>query len=130
MSSHTLPLITAALALSLAACSPPTEPADPLQGNAAVDPAADDTMPPPTGATDGALQPEAPAMDDPCDAGAVQPLIGEQATESVVEQARIDADAEIVRTLGPDEIVTMEYRAGRLNVDVDDDGTITGLRCG
>ena len=33
-------------------------------------------------------------------------------------------------TLRPDQAVTMEYRAGRLNIDVDENGVITGFRCG
>jgi hypothetical protein len=121
MHRSTLSLSAAALALALAACTP-QPPAS------AGDPAAD-AMPPATGAVDDALQPAAPGMDS-CDAGAVQSLAGQQATDEVIEQARMDAGAEIVRTLRPGQVVTMEFRAGRLNIDVDDDGTITGLRCG
>lgn len=132
MPSHTLPLFAAALTLALAACSPqPTDPADPPAGVAATDPADDATMPPAAGAADDALQPAAPGgMNDPCDASAVQSLIGQEATEEVVEQARTDAGAETARTLRPGQAVTMEFREGRLNVDVDENGTITSLRCG
>lgn len=131
MSRHTMALLAAALALSFAACSPaPPEPTDPPEDIAAVDPADATTMPPAAGATDDAMQPAGPGLDGHCDADAVQSLVGEQATDEVVEQARTDAGATLVRTLGPDEVVTLEYREGRLNVDVDDDGTITGLRCG
>lgn len=129
MSNPTVPLLAAALAFTLAACSPqPPEPADPPEGVVGVDPA--DTTMPPTADAGEALEPAAPGMVDSCDAGAVQSLIGQEATEAVVEQARIDAGAETARTLRPGEVVTMEYREGRLNVDVDDDGTITSLRCG
>ena len=115
------PLCAAALTLALAACAPGThEEADPAQAN---------TLPPAAGPTDDALTPGM-AGEDPCDADAVQSLIGQQASEEVVEQARIDAGAETVRTLSPGQVVTMEYRQGRLNVDLDDAGTITGLRCG
>ena len=131
MSSHTLPLFAAALTLALAACSPqPTDPADPAQDIAATEPADATAMPPAAGATDDALQPAAPGMSDPCDASAVQSLIGQEATEDVVEQARTDAGAETARTLRPDQAVTMEFREGRLNVDVDENGTVTSLRCG
>lgn len=122
-------LLAAALVLAMAACSPqPPEPEGrELQAQAAADPAAE-AVPPATVAGEG--PPPAGADMDPCDPAAVQALIGEQATDDVIEQARIDAGAEIVRTLRPDQVVTMEYRAGRLNIDVDDAGTITGLRCG
>lgn len=131
MSSPALSLLAAALALSFAACSPqPYDPADPPEGVAAADPADPGTMPPAAGAGDDALQPAATGLDDPCNAGAVQSLVGEQATDAVVEQARIDAGADAARTLSPGQVVTMEYRAGRLNVDIDDNDTITSLRCG
>src|SRR5690606_10540129 len=90
---------------------------------------AEDALPPAAGAVDDALQPAAPGM-DACDADAVQSLVGQQATDEVMEQARVDAGAESVRSLSPGQAVTMEFRAGRLNIDVDDEGTITGLRCG
>lgn len=120
-------LLPAALVLAMAACSaqPPEPEGRELQAQAAADPAA---VPPATVAGDG--PPPAAADMDPCDPTAVQALIGEQATDDVIEQARIDAGADIVRTLRPDQVVTMEYRAGRLNIDVDDAGVITGLRCG
>lgn len=126
----TMPLLGAALALSLAACSPqPADPADSPEGVSATDPADATTMPPAAAGRGDALEP-APAFDDPCNADNVQSLVGQQATEEVVEQARIDAGAQTARTLRPDQAVTMEYREGRLNVDVDENGVITGLRCG
>src|SRR5690625_1813245 len=67
---------------------------------------------------------------DPCNAQAPESLIGEQASEEIVERARTQAGASMVRTLRPDQAVTMEYRAGRLNIDVDENGVITGFRCG
>lgn len=129
MSRSTMILPAAALAMALAACSPqPPAPVDDPRTPMAGDPASD-ALPPAAGAVDGALQPSAPGM-DPCDADQVRSLVGQQATDDVIEQARVDAGAEIVRTLRPDEVVTMEFREGRLNIDVDDAGNITGLRCG
>lgn len=121
-------LPTALLLLAMAACSPePPEPASrDLQTQGTADPAGNAA--PPTSPADDSGPP--PAALDPCDPSGVQALVGEQATDEVIEQARIDAGAQIVRTLRPDQVVTMEYRAGRLNIDVDDTGTITGLRCG
>jgi len=48
----------------------------------------------------------------------------------VVEQARIDAGAREARVLHPGQVVTMEYKEGRLNVDVNDREAVVGLRCG
>jgi hypothetical protein len=69
-------------------------------------------------------------MDRSCNADAARGMIGKTATADVVEQARVAADAEVARTLKPDQMVTMEYHPSRLNIDVDDDNVITNVRCG
>lgn len=117
MSSSTLSVFAAAAALALAACSPQS--ADP----------ADDAASLPSPAQVETPAPAMPAA-DPCDASAVQSFVGQEATEEVVEQARTGAGADSARTLRPGQAVTLEFREGRLNVDVDENGTITGLRCG
>lgn len=65
-----------------------------------------------------------------CDATAVQGLVGEDASEVVVEQARTDAGADSVRTLQPGQAVTLEFNGARLNVEVDEENRIVSLRCG
>lgn len=115
-------LLAVALTLSLAACSP--GPNDAADAPAAPSDAA--TAP----AEPVLVEESAPFGEDPCNADAVQSLIGQEATDTVVEQARIDAGAQVARTLAPGQVVTMEFHEGRLNVDVDEAGTITGLRCG
>lgn len=65
-----------------------------------------------------------------CDAGAAQSFVGKNADAPVVEQARIAAGADVARVLKPGQVVTMEYRDGRLNINVDARNTITGVRCG
>ncbi len=65
-----------------------------------------------------------------CDAVQAQWLVGKTPTEAEVEQARTDAGAQSVRSLKPDQVVTMEFNATRLNLDVDDAGTVVGVRCG
>ncbi len=65
-----------------------------------------------------------------CDAAAVQSAIGQQATPEAIEQARKDAGADTVRTLKPNQPITMEYLQGRLNLVVDDSNTIAEARCG
>lgn len=68
---------------------------------------------------------------DPCNAELAKPgALGKVATPEVVRQARLDARATTARVLKPGQMVTMEFVAGRLNIDVDDADTIVNLRCG
>ena len=93
------------------------DPASPLEPTMAVEP-------PPTpmpGSTDAVEQ---------CDADAARGVIGQQATEEVVEQARQAAGAQLVRTLAPGQMVTMEYHFSRLNLHVDEANVIVDVRCG
>ncbi len=99
------PLSASVLALSMAACATP-----PASGDGAA-----------------ASPPAAAAR---CNADAVQSAVGQQATPEVVEQARVDAGADTVRTLKPNQAITMEYLEGRLNLLVDDSNVVTGARCG
>ena len=71
-----------------------------------------------------------PPMQASCNADASRAAIGRLATPDVVEQARIDAGAREARVLHPGQVVTMEYKEGRLNVDVNEREAIVGLRCG
>jgi hypothetical protein len=72
----------------------------------------------------------APDMARSCNADAAVGAVGKSATPELVEQARRDAGAGIARTLRPGQVVTMEYRGDRLNLDVDDRNVVTGVRCG
>ena len=79
----------------------------------------------------------APPMSDPvpparaqCHADAAQSLVGQPATTQNVELARQRAGAQIARVLKPDQMVTMEFREGRLNVYVDAANVITRIACG
>lgn len=122
------------LALLASACAPAPAP-DAADGIG-------DTAPVATEATDTRLEPpmpvEPPIPRDPgidaamerCDADAARDVVGEVATAEVVERARKAAGAELVRTLKPGQMVTMEYHFSRLNIDVDEDNVITGVRCG
>lgn len=106
-----------------AAASPaspePSAPTPPAQG--------DDLRPLPEGGQAGA----APgAIEDACNAEAAKSFVGKTADATVVEQARTAAGAQMVRALKPGQMVTMEFRAGRLNLDVDANNVITNVRCG
>lgn len=65
-----------------------------------------------------------------CDAVQAQWLVGKVPTEAEVEQARSDSGAEVVRVLEPGQVVTMEFNASRLNIDVDEAGAVVSVRCG
>ena len=93
------------LSLSLAAC-------------AATPSSNDDAASLPPGSTAG------------CNAEAAQSAVGKQATAEVVEQARKDAGAQVARTLKPGQMVTMEFDASRLTIEVDAAGKVASVRCG
>lgn len=85
-----------------------------------------------TPSEDSTMQPAPTTRDDDatCDAEPARSFIGKTATTQVVEQARKAAGARGARTLKPGQMVTMEYNAGRLNLDVDTANVITNVRCG
>ena len=87
------------------------------------------TTPPTSPPVAGAPAPAAPVSGQ-CNAEAARRHVGKVATASTVDAARRDAGANVARTLKPDQMVTMEYMEGRLNIDVDARNVITNVRCG
>ncbi len=65
-----------------------------------------------------------------CKAQGAQFAIGKAPGASVVEQARQRSGAYMARVLRPGQVVTMEFNAQRLNLDLDGAGLITRARCG
>ncbi len=79
----------------------------------------------------------APPMSDPqpavaqtCNADAASAYVGQAATDATVERARVAAGARTVRVIPPDHMVTMDFIESRLNIDVDANNVIAGVRCG
>ncbi len=72
---------------------------------------------------------EAPPIGN-CDATQVQSLVGQPWSEDLSGQAQQDATAREVRVLKPNEATTMEFIGERLNIELDAEGTVTGVRCG
>lgn len=102
--------------VALMACSPSTEPtpATPVEpATAATEPA-----PAPAPATD-------PAMADTCNMAQYAALVGKPATDPGVP-----AESTTVRHIRPDTQVTMDMQPARLNVEINAEGNITGMRCG
>lgn len=122
MSRYAIPALL--LTLTLAACSAPapdeqTAATEQSQAAAAevAQPAAAETAP-------------APAPTGGCDDTQAQWIIGKAATEADFEQARKDAKAEAVRPLKPGQAATMDFNPNRLNIDLDEKGTVAAVRCG
>jgi hypothetical protein len=65
-----------------------------------------------------------------CDASKAEWMIGQQPTAELLARGAAAAGAEVARYLRHDEMVTMEYHPSRLNVDLDENGTIRAVRCG
>lgn len=69
---------------------------------------------------------EAPA----CNANKIQALVGQPATQEVAVEAQRVSGARVVRWLRPNMAVTMEFRADRLNITLDDRNLIERITCG
>jgi hypothetical protein len=65
-----------------------------------------------------------------CDASAAQFTLGKPATPALLEQAKAKAGAQTARALGPNDMVTLEYRSDRLNLNTNQAGTVTRVNCG
>jgi hypothetical protein len=65
-----------------------------------------------------------------CDAGAAQFAVGKPASAALLEQARVKAGAQTARVLGPNDMVTLEYRSDRLNLNTDQAATVNRVNCG
>lgn len=98
------PLLLVPLTLLAAACA--QQPTNPLAS----------PPPPPAGAT--------------CDAAPAQYAVGRPQTAPLVEEIRQKTGAHMARVLRPNQVVTMEFLAERVNVVVDAENRITAVRCG
>ncbi|MBC5784199.1 starvation-inducible protein [Ramlibacter sp. USB13] len=65
-----------------------------------------------------------------CNADAAQYAVGRPQTAPLVEEIRQRTGAHIARILRPNQVVTMEFNAERVNVVVDAENRITAVRCG
>jgi hypothetical protein len=65
-----------------------------------------------------------------CNAAPAQFTMGRNVDAALENEARTRAGAKTVRTLRPNQVVTMEFNAERLNLTVDDAGRVTRVSCG
>ncbi|MBZ4038126.1 I78 family peptidase inhibitor [Novilysobacter selenitireducens] len=74
--------------------------------------------------------PSANPVEGPCNAEGARWAIGQAVNDDVVNRILRDTNSRDARVLEPGDAATMDYRPDRINVDVNDRGAITGLRCG
>ncbi|RML33689.1 Lipoprotein [Pseudomonas savastanoi pv. glycinea] len=74
--------------------------------------------------------PNANAIPGRCDAGLGQFAIGKPASIDLLSQVRARTGSQDARILGPDDMVTLEYRSERVNVNTDASGKVTRINCG
>ncbi len=77
-----------------------------------------------------ATAPSSGATASACNADTVQDLVGKHASSLIAEGARQRAGAARVRMIGHDDMVTKEFDAGRLNLQLDPQGKVARIYCG
>lgn len=83
----------------------------------------------PAGSNPGAAAPTPPPA-TLCDAKPAQFAVGQASTASVMESARMRSGAQMARILRPGQMITKEFNAQRLNLQVDANGRILAVNCG
>jgi hypothetical protein len=74
--------------------------------------------------------PEPPPSTGTCVAEKAQWAVGQPASRSLLERARVDSTASIARFLRPNEAVTLEHSPARLNLYLDERDVVRGVVCG
>ncbi|EHL22559.1 hypothetical protein KYG_11909 [Acidovorax sp. NO-1] len=72
----------------------------------------------------------APAPATACNAQPAQFAVGQNSTASVMESARVRSGSQMARIVRPGQMVTKEFNAQRLNLQVDANGRILAVTCG
>lgn len=74
--------------------------------------------------------PASPQGNKACDVSRLHGLIGQKYSLERAEEARRASGANAVRPIGPDFPSTTDFRRQRLNLEVNEHGIVTGVRCG
>jgi hypothetical protein len=75
--------------------------------------------------------PAAPAGNDGrCEARGADFAVGKPGTPDLLEQARKASGSQMARILKPHDVITLEYRSERLNLNVDEQGKVIRVNCG
>jgi len=64
-----------------------------------------------------------------CEAKGLTGFVGKPLSSALQTRAQRRSDARSVRVIRPGEMVTMDYRADRLNIHVDPQGRVTRMTC-
>ena len=105
----------------------PGSPTSPTSVNASVPPSSSN------GSSRGPVPPTQPPLVSPssgCDASKAHFAIAAPATNAVLEQARVAAQAASARFLRPHEPITTEYLPSRLNLGLDQRDRVSWAYCG
>ncbi len=65
-----------------------------------------------------------------CDAARAQALVGQAASGELGARALDLTGARTIRWIQPGQMVTMDYRTDRLNIELDGRNRVTAIRCG
>ncbi|EXF94626.1 hypothetical protein HK44_001370 [Pseudomonas fluorescens HK44] len=65
-----------------------------------------------------------------CEAKAAEFTIGQKASPELLEQARTRSGSQTARVLRPNDMITLEYRSDRLNLNTDANLVIVRVNCG
>lgn len=65
-----------------------------------------------------------------CNADKAQSAIGQAYTDKLAEELRKTTGARVIRRIEPGQMVTMDFRDDRLNIELDGSGKIARVRCG
>lgn len=131
MKTASLPYLLGTLLMAggLSACNSTPEPTTTPN----VIPPAPSTLPAPP-ANDTPPAPVLTKKRDPnnmnCDASKAQWAVGKTVDDALLSKAKADSGATLIRTLRPGQVTTMEYRAERLNLRVDEKGKVLDVNCG
>jgi len=71
-----------------------------------------------------------PAQNLQCSAENLQAFVGEKLTPELTEKISSRSAASVVRVIRPNQAITMDYNAARVNVHLDKDDVITMITCG
>ncbi len=65
-----------------------------------------------------------------CDEGKAQALVGQSASSELGARALELTGARTIRWIQPGQMLTMDYRTDRLNIELDARNRVTAIRCG
>jgi hypothetical protein len=71
-----------------------------------------------------------PPVSATCAADQAQFAVGQRRSDDLLERSRTAARASVARYLRPDQPITMEFLATRLNLNLDGNDVVVSVRCG